>query len=216
MKKKLFGGLVALALALAPAAAAHADYVNPGDLHGELDKYIVDPGETVTYTAPASTYVANEDLTHTLTGVNGHTATTASLRTAPSDHTSKQFSAASADDGAHTFAFVIPTQAGAEYVFQIHRADGTLWETFDITVANPTDGGPDDGNGGNGGSGGDNGAAGAGNNATGGNGGTGGLAMTGSDIAVAGIAGSAALLVGAGVVLMLVRRRRRSEETAAA
>ena len=130
-----------------------------------------------------------------------------------------EFSAASADDGAHTFAFVMPTQAGADYVFQVVRADGTVWDTFDITVANPTAGGPDDGNGGNGGnggSGGDNGAAGAGNNATGGNGGTGGLAMTGSDIAVAGIAGSAALLVGAGVVLMLVRRRRRSEETAAA
>ncbi|MEY9851578.1 putative membrane protein YgcG [Leifsonia sp. EB41] len=219
MKKKLFGGLVALALALAPAAAAHADYPPGGELHGSIDKYTVDPGETVTYTAPTSTYTANEALTHTLTGVNGDTATTASLRTAPVTPTVGQFSATAEDDGSHTFAFVIPSQAGASYTYQVLRADGTVWDTFDISVANPVipdgENPTDNGNTGNGG-GTDNGTTGGGNGSTGGSGGNGGLAMTGSDIAITGIAGAAVLLVGAGVVLLVVRRRRRSAETAAA
>lgn len=215
MKKKLFGGLVALALALAPAAAAHADYPPGGELHGSLDKYVVDPGETVTYTAPTSTYTTNEALTHTLTGLNGHTATRASLRTAPVTATVGQFDATAEDDGSHTFAFVIPSQAGESYTYQVLRADGTVWDTFEITVANAVipPGGGGDGNNGNTGDGSNNGA---GTGGSGGSGGNGGLAMTGSDIAVAGIAGSAALLVGAGVVLLIVRRRRRSAETAAA
>ncbi|QNE37182.1 hypothetical protein [Leifsonia shinshuensis] len=204
MKKKLFGGLVALALALAPAAAANADYQNNDELHGSLDKYLVDPGETVTYTAPAGAYDANETVTHTLTGVNGHTATTASLRTDVPADTTAEFSKSAEDDGSHTFAFVMPMQAGAQYTFQALKADGSVWDTFVVKVANPTGDGNDN----------DNGAgAGAGGN---GNGNGGGLAMTGSDIAIAGIAGSAVLLVGAGVVLMLVRRRRRTAETAAA
>ncbi|MFE4467407.1 hypothetical protein ACFRFH_01220 [Leifsonia sp. NPDC056824] len=209
MKKKLFGGLVALALALAPAAAAHADYP-PGDgVHGSLDKYTAAPGETVTYTAPATAYLPGETLTHTLTGVNGHTATTASLRTAPVTPTVGQFNATAEDDGSHTFAFVIPSQAGANYTYRVLRADGTVWESFDISVVNPViPPGDDNGNG--------NGGAGNGSNGGAGNGSNGGLAMTGSDIAIAGIAGSAALLVGAGVVLLVVRRRRRSVETAAA
>ncbi|MEY9952693.1 hypothetical protein [Leifsonia sp. EB34] len=208
MKKKLFGGLVALALALAPAAAAHADYP-PGELHGVLDTYTVDPGETVTYTAPTSTYLAGEALTHQLTGVNGHTATRASFRTAPVAPTVGTFTATAQADGSHSFAFVIPSQAGANYTFEVLRADGTVWDTFDISVANPVVPPTDNGNG-NGGAGG--GAGNSGGNA----GGNGGLAMTGSDIAVAGIAGSAVLLVGAGVVLLVVRRRRRSVESAAA
>lgn len=217
MKKKLFGGLVALALALAPAAAAHADYPPGGELHGSLDTYIVDPGETVTYTAPTSTYLATESLTHTLTGTNGHTATTASLRTAPVAATTATFTATAQADGSHSFSFVIPAQAGANYTFQVLRADGTAWDTFDITVANPVVAGEDDatddgliddlGNGAGGA---------AGNGSTGGSGSNGGLAMTGSDVAIAGIAGSAVLLVGAGVVLLVVRRRRRSVETSAA
>lgn len=216
MKKKLFGGLVALALALAPAAAANADYPPGGGLHGSLDKYSADPGETVTYTAPTSTYSAGEALTHTLTGVNGDTATTASLRTAPVTPTVGQFTATAEDDGSHTFAFVIPSQAGSSYTYQVLRADGTVWDTFDISVANavipPAD--EDDTTGG--GNTGDGSTGGAGNGTTGGSGSNGGLAMTGSDIAITGIAGAAVLLVGAGVVLLVVRRRRRSAETAAA
>ncbi|WP_433862113.1 hypothetical protein [Streptomyces sp. L7] len=139
MKKKLFGGLVALALALAlaPAAAAHADYPPGGELHGELDKYTVDPGETVTYTAPTSTYLAAESLTHQLTGVNGHTATTASLRTAPVAPTVGEFTATAQDDGSHSFAFVIPSQAGESYTFEVLRANGDVWDSFQISVANP-------------------------------------------------------------------------------
>ena len=211
MKKKLFGGLVALALALAPAAAAHADYPPVVGPHGSLDKYTAAPGETVTYTAPASAYLPGETLTHTLTGVNGHTATTASLRTAPVTPTIGQFTATAEDDGSHTFAFVIPSQAGASYTYQVLRADGSVWDTFDISVVNPVippgSGGGETGDGSTGG---------AGNGTNGGSGSNGGLAMTGSDIAITGIAGAAVLLVGAGVVLLVVRRRRRSAETAAA
>ncbi|WP_434318304.1 hypothetical protein [Leifsonia sp. P73] len=138
MKKTLFGGLVALALALAPTVAAHADYPpGGGGLHGSLDKYTAEPGETVTYTAPATAYSAGESLTHTLTGLNGHTATRASLRTAPVAGTVGQFTATAEDDGSHTFAFVIPSQAGSSYTYQVLRADSSVWDTFDISVVNP-------------------------------------------------------------------------------
>ena len=214
MKKKLFGGLVALALALAPAAAANADYQSNDELHGALDKYVVDPGETVTYTAPAGAYDVNETVTHTLTGANGHTATTVALRTDVPADTTAEFTKSAEDDGSHTFAFVMPTQAGATYTFEALKADGTVWDSFVLTVYPQVDAGDGGGNG-NGNDTGNGAGAGAGDNAGAGSGGKGGgLAMTGSDIAITGIAGSAVLLVGAGVVLMLVRRRRRSAETA--
>ncbi|GAA4143666.1 hypothetical protein [Leifsonia shinshuensis] len=215
MRKTLFGGLVALALALAPAAAANADYVDPNALHGVLDKYVAEPGETVTYTAPANTYDPNEATTQVITGTDGHTATLISTRMAPASATAKQFAVPAQVDGSHTFSFVMPATAADSYTVEVLRASGAVWDTFQVTVANATTGNPE-GNGGNGGSGATDGsgAGGAGTGGSGSNGG--GLAMTGSDIAIAGIGGAAVLLVGAGLTLMLVRRRRSSEETAAA
>lgn len=219
MRKKIFGGLIGLTLALAPVAAANADYPPAPVNHGSLDKYIADPGEVVTYTAPESTYDAAENLSVKLRGIDGHTMTLASFKTLEPGHTESAHQTTAADDGSHTFAFTIPDTGDGHYELDIYKATGELFEYFEVKVANPTsnteppvDPGNPDGNGDNAGGVGN----GSGTDTAGKSNNGGGLAMTGSDIAVTTIGGAAALLVIGGITLMIVRRRRSSADKATA
>lgn len=219
MRKKILGGLVALALAVAPAAAASAAPYPPSadELHGWLDVYTGAPGDTVTYTALEHTYAPAEALTQKIYGLEGHAASPAEA----------VFTEPAAADGSHTFAFTIPLDArdGDQYVVQVLRADGSVWDSFVVTaVVSPADT-VDPGPGQDAGSGADPGTgsgadpvvdtgSGSGSNAAGSGGGS-ALAMTGSDIAVTGIASGAVLLLGAGIALLVIRRRRSRTDAAA-
>lgn len=194
MRKKIFGGLVALALALAPAAGAMAEPYSPdfgGEQHGSLSAEVGAPGDTITYTAPVNTYGSNEAVTQTVTGPGGQ-----AIPVEPDG-------IPAAADGSHTFTFTIPADAkdGDHYVVQVLRADGTGWDNFVVTATVKPGGGldPDEGAG----LGGDTGTGGGAGSGSGG-----GLAMTGSDIAIAGLAAGAVLLFVGGCVLLIVRRRR--------
>lgn len=205
MRKTLFGGLVALALALAPVGGANAAPYPPGsndDLHGSLNAYVGAPGDAITYTAEVGTFAADEALAQRIRGTAGHSIELASttFRTAPA--TEGTFAKAAASDGSHTFTFTIPLSAveGDRYEIDVHRDSGEVWDHFILTVVAAPAGGP--------GAGGDS-AAGSGSSSSG------GLAMTGSDIAIAGIATGAVLLFVGGLVLLLVRRRRSRADAAA-
>lgn len=209
MRKKLFGGLVALALALAPAAGANAAPYPPGAgdaMHGTLSSLVGAPGDTITYSAAASTYAAEEALTQKIRGLDAHAISLASTKTAPA--TEGVFSKPAAVDGSHTFTFTIPMSAqhGDQYEVDVILASGEVWDHFVVTtVVRGADNGTGPGAGP--GSGSDS-AAGSGS-------GKGGLAMTGSDIAIAGIATGAVLLFVGGLVLLIVRRRRSRADAAA-
>lgn len=191
MRKKLLGGLVALALVLAPAAAANAETYppQPGELHGTIDRNVVKPGETVTYTASAGTFDANENVVEKVSGLSGASITLVSTVSDAS------FTKAAAADGSLTFAITMPADGDKQYSLNVYRADGRLWDPFVITVV------PDA-------------AVTPGDNSNAG-GSTGGLAKTGSDIAIYSISGLAVLLLAAGVVLLVVRRRRAGADSAA-
>ncbi|WP_295119268.1 hypothetical protein [uncultured Leifsonia sp.] len=216
MRKTIFGGLVALAVALAPAAGANAAPYPPGAgdaLHGTLSSLVGAPGDTITYTAAPETYAAGETLTQKIRGVEAHTMTLASLKTAPA--TEGTFAKPAAADGSHTFTFVIPMSAqdGDQYELDVILASGEVWDHFVVTTvvraAGSTDPGTGDGTGAGTGTG-----SGTGSSSASGSG-SGGLAMTGSDIAVTGIATGAVLLFVGGLVLLIVRRRRARAGAAA-
>ena len=214
MRKKIFGGLVALALALVPVAGANAaPYPPSGDtLHGVLDKHIGAPGDRITYTAQAETYAAEEALTQKIRGNQGHTATLASTTATAAVATEATYAKPAAADGSHTFSFTIPLAAehGDEFDVEVLRADGAIWDSFVVTTvvqsAETTDPGTGPGDGSDS-------AAGAGTGS--GSNDTGGLAMTGADIAITGIASGAALLLAVGVALLIVRWRRSSADATA-
>lgn len=193
MRKTLMGGIVALALILAPATAANATTGYPTEIHGSLDSLVVAPGEVVTYTAPAGTYDANETVT---TKINGIAASTIQLASAVSE---KSFTSTANADGGIVVKFKAPETGSKSYTFNTYReATGKLWDklAFEVVPAGAIDTG-------NGGGAGDNGSNG------------GGLASTGSDIAIYSISGIAVLLLIAGVVLLVVRRRRTSADSVA-
>ncbi len=212
MRKKLFGGLVALALALAPAAGANAAPYPPGAgdaMHGTLSTLVGAPGDTITYTAAASTYAADEALTQKIRGLDAHAVSLVSMKTAPA--TEGTFSKPAAADGSHTFSFAIPMNAqdGDQYEVDVILASGNVWDHFVVTTV-VRGAGNGTGPGAGSGSGSDS-AASSGS----GSGSNGGLAMTGSDIAIAGIATGAVLLFVGGLVLLIVRRRRSRADAAA-
>lgn len=196
MRNKLMGGIVALALILAPASAANAaGYAN--EIHGSLDSVTVAPGETVTYTAPAGTYDAGETVTTKIAGI---AASTIELASSVSE---KTFTATANADGGMVLKFKAPMAGDKSYTFNTYRqVDGKLWDKLAFNVV-PT-GAIDNGNG-----------NGNDNNNAGGVGNNGGLAKTGSDIAIYSISGIAVLLLVAGGVLLVVRRRRASASSAA-
>ncbi|MCI0159229.1 hypothetical protein KNO15_21210 [Leifsonia shinshuensis] len=208
MRKKLFGGLVALALALAPAAGANAAPYPPGAgdaLHGTLNSLVGAPGDTITYSADANTYAAEEALTQKIRGLEAHAIGLASTKAAPA--TEGTFSKPAAADGSHTFSFTIPmtAQHGDQYEVDVILASGDVWDHFVVTTVVRGAGngsGPDAGSG-------------SGSDSAAGSGSDGGLAMTGSDIAIAGIATGAVLLFVGGLVLLIVRRRRSRADAAA-
>ncbi|WP_426625040.1 hypothetical protein ACPPVW_02855 [Leifsonia sp. McL0607] len=198
MRKKIFGGLVALALALAPAAGANAVPYPPGPddstKHGVLDTYVGAPGDTITYTADTDTYLSEEALTHKIRGTEAHTVNLASTTVKAAPATEGTFSKTAATDGSHTFSFTIPMSAqhGDQYEIDVINAAGEVWDNFVVTTVvtpvGPTD--PDSGP-------------------------SRDLAMTGSDIAITGIATGAVLLFVGGLVLLIVRRRRSRADVAA-
>lgn len=206
MRKKIFGGLVALALALAPAVGANAAPYVPGGggdpQHGTLSAYVGAPGDTITYTADPGTYGPAEALSQTVVGPDG--------RAAPVLATDQPSEA----DGSHTFSFIIPADAkdGDQFVVDVLRADGSVWDHFVVTAIVRTDStGPGPGT-----DGGTNPVPGSGTSGgSTGSGSGGGLAMTGSDIAITGMATGAVLLFVGGVVLLVIRRRRSRAAVAA-
>ena len=129
MRKKLFGGLVALALVLAPAAAASADTYQPvTGGHGRIDKSVVAPGETVTYTADAASYTAGEKVTEKISGANGNSIALVSTVSAGN------YAKAAEADGSLTFAITMPADGGGDYTLEVARVGGDVWDTFTITV----------------------------------------------------------------------------------
>lgn len=195
MRKTIFGGLIAIALALAPAAGVNAaTYApNPGDeLHGSISAETGAPGDEITYTAPTGTYQPGEAVSYTIRAMDGsYTGAPIAL---PADF-----------DGSHSFSFVIPASAknGDQFEITVLRADGSVWDRFIVTAVVKDSAIQPDPN------------ADAGSTDTAGSGSGGGLAMTGSDIAITGIATGAVLLFVGGLVLLVVRRRRsRADATA--
>jgi LPXTG-motif cell wall-anchored protein len=140
---------------------------------------VVAPGETVTYTAPAGLYRPGEAVTESISGTNGSSVTLVSTGSSY-----RSWSKAAAADGSLTFTVRMPMDGSGDYILVTKRADGSVFESFTITVVAP--------------------AAATGPSA----GGT--LAKTGSTIATYTISGVAALLLIAGAVLLVVRRRRSS------
>lgn len=220
MRKKLLGGVIALALVLAPAAAANADtYVPaPGTLHGTIDKSVVSgcSAEVVTYTAQPGTFDPNEAVVEKVNGANGSGITLAStVSGATFDKTAEA-------DGSLTFALTMPKGSQGNYTLDVYRASGSVWDPFTISVTPCSAGNIGDNTGNTGGNTGNTGgntgntgdtsnSAGSGSNSTG----TSGLAKTGSDIAIYSISGIAVLLFLAGIALLVTRRRRSSAGEAA-
>ncbi|MDN4616091.1 hypothetical protein P5G50_16715 [Leifsonia sp. F6_8S_P_1B] len=191
MRNLLLTGAVALALLLAPAAAASAEtpggYVPSDGIHGTIDHAVVAPGETVTFTAPAGRFAADQEVTASARGISGASITLAST---VSD---RDWSMTAKNDGSLTFTLRMPTDGRGDYSLRVAGTGGAPTDTFTITVV-PV------------------GASEA--PAVSGSGGD-GLASTGSTVAVYAISAVALGLVIAGVLLVVVRRRRSAPEKSA-
>ncbi|AGW40791.1 recombination factor protein RarA [Leifsonia xyli subsp. cynodontis DSM 46306] len=120
------GGLLALALVLAPASAANAIYEG-NELHGTLSRATVKPLEVVTYTADPGTYDANEEVSFTIGGIAASTITTVST---VSELSVKSPAEA---DGSLVFSFY-PEAGDKDYTFTTYRADGRVWDELGFTV----------------------------------------------------------------------------------
>lgn len=192
MRNLLLAGAVALALLLAPAAAANAEtpggYVPADGVHGTLDRAVVAPGERVTYTAPAGRFAAAQEVTASARGISGASI---ALVSSVSD---RSWSMTAKDDGSLTFTIRMPMDGRGDYSLTVAGSGGSPADTFTITVV-PV------------------GAASDAPTATDST--ADGLASTGSTIAVLAISGIALLLVAAGVVLLVVRRRRSTADRSA-
>lgn len=191
MKRKLIGGVGAVALALTlvagTATAASAEPYVPAPGCGSLDRFTASPGETVTYSAQSGTFQAGEAVAATIEGTGGGDFTTVS--TATSTHA---FTKNAAADGSLSFVMKVPAGAKNDNILQVGTvASGTPCGVFTLSIV-PTATAPAAETGG---------TSAAGSSSS--------LAKTGSDIAVMSIGGVAILLVAGGVVLLLVRRRRQ-------
>jgi LPXTG-motif cell wall-anchored protein len=191
MRNLLLAGAVALALLLAPAAAANAEtpegYVPADGIHGTIDRAVVAPGERVTYTAPAGRFAAAQEVTASARGISGASI---ALVSTVSDRT---WSMTAKDDGSLTFTIRMPMDGRGGYSLKVAGSGGTPSDTFTITVV----------------------PVGASDAPAAPRSARDGLASTGSTIAVYAISGVALLLVVAGVVLLIVRRRRSTPDRSA-
>ncbi len=192
----MIGSIAAAALALTLVAApASADPYAPVPACGTLDRLSAAAGETVTYSAPTGTFTPREPVGAEIAGADG-----TDFAVLPLTASTKTKNAEA--DGSASFAVRLPASAKERAVIRVAApGSGVQCGYFTVSVLTNSadipvgDGGPTTGDGG----------AGAGTSAA-------GLARTGSQIAVASIAGTALLLLAAGVTLMVVRARRRRHD----
>lgn len=137
MVKKFFAAaiLAVVAVFALPLAANAAGYVPSSNV--AVSDSTPAPGESVTISFAATSYLANENVGFTLTGENGASATLASFRAAV---TSKSISKPASATGAISVSVTLPSNASGTYTVTATGATSGNVGTAALTVV-PADGG---------------------------------------------------------------------------